>query len=129
MQSLYQDLAIRGIKLLDIGWAAAAYFILALSCVYIIDKISPKFDQANEDKKSSAYIVAQIIVRIWLIGVLSYFARNLFQLVPWPFEGVYGYKHMNVKDVANSAVFVAFFVVFDTTLQKQVATLKSRSAF
>lgn len=125
-QPLYQDIAVRGIKMLDIGFAAAGYFILALLAIMAFNKIGGKYDKAAEVKKSTPLLILQIILRVWLIGISAYIARNVFPLIPWPFEGVYGYQHIKVKEVSNGVVFSAFIVAFDTHLQSQVAYLKQR---
>ena len=125
-QSLYQDATIRSIKLVDIGWATAAYFGLALLTVFVMTKVLGQPDAEGERRKSTVRLVVEIVLHIWLIGALAYIARNVFQLMPWPFEGVYGYQHLKVKEVSNSAIFVALCVAFDSRLLTQVTELKRR---
>jgi MFS family permease len=126
MHPMQKEVAIRSIKLLDIGWATSAYFLLAILAVFLLDKVYGKFNEQVEGRKSTARIVLDIIVHVWFIGVLAYIVRNLFPLIPWPFEGVYGYKHAKTSEVTQSALFVAFVVTFDKHLQQQVSMLKSR---
>lgn len=122
----YEDIVRRSIKVVDIGYSAAAYFTFALLVVIILNKLSGPYDQKVEDEKSTIRLIIDIIFRMWLIGVLAYIARNLFHAIPFPFNGMYGYKHLHLKEVQESTIFVAFVVIFDVHLQSQVITLKKR---
>lgn len=121
-----KEIVVRSIKMLDIGWAATVYFAAAIFFVKLLNwRVVPR-DFDEDKKKSTAQLCAEVILKVWFIGVLAYITRNLFELVPWPFQGVYGYEHLKVKEVTNSAVFVAFMVVFDASLQNKVKILKER---
>jgi hypothetical protein len=123
---LNEEIVVRSIKLLDIGYAAMVYFLCAILSVKILNNMSGNFDREQEENKTTWQIMFDIILRIWVIGIFAYIVRNIFHAIPWPFEGIYGYKHMWVKEVINSAVYVAFVVVFDSYLQSQVYLLKRR---
>jgi hypothetical protein len=125
-RTFMQELVIRLIKLLDIGYAGAVYFICAMIVIQIFNRIGGEFDINKEEEKTTGQLLIQVIVKIWIIAMLAYVVRNLFELVPFPFEGVYGYQHLRVKEVTNSAIFFAFVVVFDSRLQSRVAILKDR---
>lgn len=121
-----KETVVRSIKLLDIGWAAAVYFVAAIICVKLLNWNVKSDHKSLNRQKTTARLCMEIIVKIWFIGMLAYVVRNLFGLLPWPFQGVYGYDHFKVKEVTNSAVFVAFMVVFDASLQSKVYVLKER---
>ncbi len=125
-QTAYEDLVVRLVKMLDIGWASMSYFLLAVLMIAILNRISRNSESVLYEQKSTPRLVFEVILKVWLIGVLAYIARNVFELVPWPFEGLYGYKHLKVKEVTNSAIFVAFMVTFDSQLQNKVGELKRR---
>jgi hypothetical protein len=121
-----QELIVRSIKIFDIGYAGAVYFLMALFVIQMFNFIGGDFNIDEEEKKTTSMLLIEVIVRIWVIAVLAYFARNLFELVPFPLEGVYGYQHLRVKEVTSSAIFFSFVVVFDTRLQSKVGILKER---
>lgn len=123
---LTKEVVIRSIKLLDIGYAAAVYFVAAILCVKLLNWRVLPGDLKKDKNKSTARLCLEIVLKVWVIGVLAYVVRNIFGLIPWPFQGVYGYDHLKVKEVTNSAVFVAFMVVFDASLQNKVKVLKER---
>jgi hypothetical protein len=121
-----KELVIRSIKLLDIGYAGAVYILTAILLVSIINKIEGEYNEIEEQKQSTGKIIFEIVLRMWLIGVLAYIVRNVFQMIPFPFEGIYGYKHMKVGEVRSSEIFVAFMVVFDRQLHSRIEIVKNR---
>lgn len=125
-QTVFEDLVVRGVKLLDIGVSGSFYFAAALVSVVALSNIWIVKGEKDELNKSKARLVFEIVARVWLISVLSYFVRNLWTMIPWPLEGVYGYKHLKTGEVTGSAVFAAFAVTFDTQLQAKVKTLKDK---
>ena len=131
-QPLLKDAALRGMKLLDIGWITIAYFAMALATVWLFNKVMGSYydpESPLEKSKSTAWLATEVVLHIWLIGALAYVTRNLFELVPWPLEGVYGFQHLKVKEVSSSVLYVALTVTFDARLQGQVAELKRRMGF
>jgi hypothetical protein len=120
------ELAIRSVKILDIGVSTIVYFALALATVPILNKYIGHYNAEEEDKKSTKRIVLEICLRLWCIGVLSYVVRNVYPLIPWPFDGVYGYQHSRVKEVTSGVIYASYLATFDTTLQSKVGYLRTR---
>jgi hypothetical protein len=126
MKELDKELIIRLIKIIDIGYATIVYIILAILLISFINKIAGKYDDDKENKKSTIHLFGDIILRTWIIAILAYIVRNIFQIIPFPFEGIYGYEHLKVKEVLQSSLFVSFMVIFDSHLQSRVSILKKR---
>jgi hypothetical protein len=126
MKDLTKEIVIRSIKLLDIGYAASVYILTAILLITIINKIAGEPNEMEEEKKTTGKLILDVILRIWVIGILAYIVRNLFHLIPFPLEGVYGYEHMKVGEVTSSTVFVAFMVTFDNQLHTKIEILKKR---
>ena len=125
---LTSEIVLRSIKILDIGWTTCAYFIMGLGMSVIIGKFIPKPTTAESDKKSTIRLFGEIILHSWLLGVIIYAARNIFPLLPWPLEGVWGFQHLKVKEVQSGAVFATTLIMFNSTLAQQVTYLKDRFA-
>lgn len=49
----YKDMCLRFIKILNIGWATIAYFIIAIITIDVIDKIYGNFDEDKYRKMST----------------------------------------------------------------------------
>jgi hypothetical protein len=123
---LQKDITRRAIKIIDIGYSSGFYLLSAILCVTIINKVIGKYNNEKEEKKSTGRLILDVLLNIWIIAIFAYIVRNIFHIIPWPLEGIYGYQHMKVKDVANSAVFVSFMVIFDKHLQSRIGILKKR---
>jgi hypothetical protein len=102
-QSLFENFSIRGIKILDIGYIAAMYFIIGLIASKLFDKLFGTFDPKKEDKKNIVQVGFELVGMIWLIGTSTYVVRNLAEFIPSPFDGIYGFKHSKVKELTSAA--------------------------
>jgi hypothetical protein len=98
------DLEFRTIKILDIGYITIIYFILGLLISRLFDSYLGKFNKLNDDKKYLARVGAELIIMIWLIGAIVYLTRNVVELIPSPFDGLYGFKHLQMKELGSAAV-------------------------
>jgi hypothetical protein len=125
-QTVIEDLVVRGTKLLDIGISGSFFFAMALATVITLNNIWPVKGEKEELNKSKARLVLEIVAKVWLISCLAYIVRNFWTAIPFPLEGIYGYKHLKTGEVTSSAVFAAFAVTFDTQLQAKVKTLKAK---
>lgn len=103
--SVATDIALRVMKMIDIGYIAAIYFVLAYVIAIAIDMMLGPFDKAKNDKKSGARVFGELVGQCWLFGVLTYIARNFVELIPSPFDGVMGFNHRAVKELGGAAVF------------------------
>jgi hypothetical protein len=88
---------------MDIGYVTVIYFIIGLLASRLFDKYFGLFDSKNEDKKSIYHVGLELIGMIWLIGISTYVVRNLAELIPSPFDGLYGFQHRRVKELSSAA--------------------------
>jgi len=121
-----KELIVRNIKILNIGWATVAYFFISIFILFILDKLFDEFDEEEYKKKQDYEIIIEFILYVWLIGVLIYIIRNLFSLVPFPFDGYMGYDHNKVKEVTSATMFSIFIVTFNKRMQGYYNTIKER---
>jgi len=63
---------------------------------------------------------------LWAAGILIYGVRNLMDLIPSPFDGVYGLEHLRVKELGNAGVFIFIFFYFEESLKKKMTVLYDR---
>jgi hypothetical protein len=110
--SLINEIALRSIKLLDIGYLTVIYFLLAIGVSLIIDKtvISPV--SSIYEQKSTSQLLFEVICQVWLFGIFAYFVHNLVEKIPFPLQGVYGFDHLRVKELSSTNIF---FVVLLTS--------------
>jgi hypothetical protein len=99
------DLEFRTIKILDIGYITIIYFILGLLISRLFDSYLGKFNKLNDDKKYIGRVGLELIIMIWVIAIIVYLTRNVVELIPSPFDGLYGFDHLQVKELGSAAVF------------------------
>jgi hypothetical protein len=121
-----KELIIRSIKILDIGYVTAIYFILGLILAKICDKKLGKFDKKKASKKSIFQHMIELILYLWFIGVVIYIIRNLVPLIPFPLEGIYGFKHLKVKELTSATIFSISFMYFQVYYQNKIKYIFSK---
>ena len=121
-----KELIVRSIKILDIGYITAIYFILGIILAKLCDKHFGKFEEKKADKKSIFQHVIELILYLWFIGVVIYIVRNLVPLIPFPLEGVYGFKHLKVKELTTATIFSISFMYFQVYYQNKIKYIFSK---
>lgn len=126
-ENFKNEVMIKLIKVIDIFFASFIYILAAFIVSFILDKyIFPKFDEEKENKKNFILSVLELCFIIGIIGVISYISRNLIHMIPFPLEGLYGFKHLMVYEVKSGALFTAYVILLNTYLQKKLALIKDR---
>ena len=120
------ELGFRLTKIADIGYITILYAIAALILAKVFDKVSKVLDVEDDSKKSSPRLFFEIILYLWAAGIVIYGVRNLMELVPSPFDGVYGLEHLRVKELGNAGVFIFIFFYFEESLKKKMTVLYNR---
>lgn len=120
------ELGFRLTKIADIGYITILYAIAALILAKVFDKVSKVLDVEDDSKKSSPRLFFEIILYLWAAGIVIYGVRNLMELVPSPFDGVYGLEHLRVKELGNAGVFIFIFFYFEESLKKKMTVLYDR---
>ena len=116
--------AIRFIKIIDIAYISIIYFIAAYYLAGIVDTIFVKWFGKDYKKKSKNALLLESIAQIVTIGIIAYIVRNIISLIPFPLDGVYGYKHLLLKELTESSGFFAvFFIYFQYNLQQKLTFL------
>lgn len=99
------NLLLRFVKILDVGFITVVYFVLAYVIAVGFDQWLGPFDEAKNDKKTIARVFGELILQCWFFATVTYIIRNVVELVPSPFEGILGFRHLIVKELTSAAVF------------------------
>jgi hypothetical protein len=122
--TILDELIIRSIKVIDIGYIAVIYFTLAFFISGSIDKWLGKFEA--KARKSTLRLAAEVILHIWCIGVIVYIVRNIVERIPFPLNGIRGFEHRRVKELSNAAVFTFVMLFFQKHLRHKLEYLYER---
>ena len=105
-----KELIIRSIKIYDVATITILYFTLGYTLSWLINKIYYDFDSSKKHNKGVLFL--EVCGQVAILGILIYIIRNIVNLIPFPFEGIYGYQHSRVKELQSGGVAVAFGVFY-----------------
>jgi hypothetical protein len=88
----------------DIGFITVIYFLSGFILARLFDNYLDKFDKNKEDKKTKFQLVMEIVFFLWINGIAIYIVRNLVELIPSPFNGIYGLKHDLVGELKTAPI-------------------------
>jgi hypothetical protein len=125
-KKLKKELIIRTIKIIDMGYVTMIYFVLGIFLAKICDKFLGNFDIEKEEKKPLYISIIEFLLYIWFIGVVIYIVRNIIPLIPFPLDGMYGFKHLKVKEVTSGSVFAISFIYFQTHYESKIKYISSK---
>jgi hypothetical protein len=120
------DLPFRAVKLLDISYLSAIYYIAALYLSVYVDAFYGKFDPVKADKKSTARLIAEVCGQISVMMSVFYIVRNAAEFVPSPFHGVAGLDHYRLKELAGGTIFIIMFMFYQRNFKARAEYLYNR---
>jgi len=122
-----KDFAIKIIKVADIIYITILYFAIGFLLAFVLDLCSEKLYGFHYDAKSIVVLIGEVLSQMTTLTVCAYFLRNLVQLIPFPFEGVYGFEHLRVKEVSSGAMITTFGTIFFYDLQNKLHYIRERA--
>jgi hypothetical protein len=114
------------VKLTDIGLVTMYYFVFGITFAKIFDYFYGPFEKENYKKISTVRIFFEIVFHLFLIGVVAYALRNVVSLIPFPFEGVAGFRHERLKELEGGHVLALVLVLFQKNLMKKISYFADR---
>ena len=126
MRGLKSEVRFRFIKIMDIGYMVILYFIFGIFLSKITDKLFGGYSQEELKAKSTLRLIMELLVTIWFNMVLFYVARNIMQVIPSPFDGLYGYEHSRLKEVTNTAILGLTYLYFQNGFRIKLDELNLR---
>jgi hypothetical protein len=121
-----KELVIRSIKVIDIGFITALYLTFGIVLAKLCDKVLGELDEEKENQKPLWQLLIELFLYLWFVGIVVYVVRNVVQMIPFPFHGVYGYDHFRVKELINAVIFFVMFLHFQEYYQKKIRHLFTR---
>ncbi len=125
-QTLKEDLIIRGIKIIDIGFITILYFTLGFLVSIWFNRMYEKYVDLVNDYKSNFRLIIELLLHIWLLGITVYIARNLVEKIPSPLDNIAGFSHKRVKELHSATVFTLVFFYSQTYMREKMGYLYKR---
>jgi hypothetical protein len=120
-QTFSNDILMRSIKIIDIGYVAIIFITFAIILSRIVDEYMGEFDEKKEENKPLWKKCIEFLLIVWLYGVIIYIARNLAELIPFPLNGYKGYDHYRLKELYNGTIFTLTFYLFCDNLKQRLS--------
>lgn len=121
----HNEFLLRIIKIIDIGFLAAIYFVLGILGSAIFDNLYGPFDDAYEQSKSTFRLWGEIILHLSLVGVSVYLLRNFVEKIPFPLNGIQGYDHNKVTELSGG-IILTFSILNQNVLRRKIEILYNR---
>ena len=115
------------VKITAIIYVSIIYFVLAYYFAGIMDAFFAKWFGTDYTKKSKYLLLGECLLQVLIVAIMSYLVRNLVSMIPFPLDGMYGFKHDLLKELTESGGFFAvFFIIFQYHLQEKLSFLAKR---
>ena len=116
------------IKIFAIFYVSVLYTIFGIYITTLLDEYG--FNDLlinNDDKNDSIFtLVFETSVVVGVIAVFAFIGRNLIQIIPFPFDGLFGFDYSNVKEVAAGSILLVFMFTFSASLFNKIELLRSK---
>jgi hypothetical protein len=68
----------------------------------------------------------EICFIIGFLSIVSYIIRNLYEKIPFIFDGIYSFDHRRVKELNNGSIFFTFVLIFCYYFQNKIIIIKKK---
>ena len=118
------------IKFIAIIYVTIIYAIGGLIITISTDRYlnKPYYDKSEgaEEKISTKQHIIETVIILSILGIFTYIGRNILQLIPFPLEGIYGFKHLKVKELTSATIFSISFMYFQVYYQNKIKYIFSK---
>jgi ABC-type multidrug transport system fused ATPase/permease subunit len=101
-------------------------FISQIFDKYVFNSNKIETDIKKIDKLSTYIIIIKTFLIVALYGVFSFFFRNIITYIPFPLDGINGFKYEKVKEIASGSVFFIILITFSETIGKLYLQIKKK---
>ena len=126
MTNIKSEARFRLIKIMDIGYMVILYVIFGIFLSKITDALFGEYTEDETKAKSTLRLIIEIIIIVWFTIIVFYVARNIMEVVPSPFDGLYGYDHSRLKEVTNGLILAFTYIYFQNELRNKLGELNRR---
>lgn len=128
--SLIDNPSLTFIKIIAIAFITVIYsvggFLLTVGAdKYLMKDFNDKTDEETDDKSTSRHF-GEITAILALFGILAYVGRNILQLIPFPLDGLYGFKYSDVKELTTGSLVLWILINYSPTLTNKINIIRKR---
>lgn len=109
-----------GVKLLDIGLVSVYFFVIGIAVAKVFDYVYGDFHKEKYKKHSKLRLFFEIVLHLFLLGVVAYLLRNIVERIPFPLDGVAGFDHELLKELEGGHMMAVVMILFQKNLQDKI---------
>lgn len=114
------------VKLFDIGLVTIYYFLFGVLVAKLFDILYGEFSKKKHDQHSTLRLFAEIVLHLFAIGVSAYALRNIVGAIPFPLEGVAGFRHERLKELHGGTALAIVLFLFQKNLREKLTYFADR---
>jgi hypothetical protein len=89
-----------------IGYTNVVFFVAGLGLAIVLERILPDFDVHIYERRSTQRIIVEVLLHVFLIGVLVYVVRRMVSFLPSPFENMVGFRQERLEERSGGVFLV-----------------------
>jgi hypothetical protein len=115
-------------KVADLGLVTFYYFVFALVFAVLLNLLTRLYEKYSpaDTTKSTLRLSVEIILNIFFVAVAFWVIRNIVERIPFPLEGLGGYRHSRLSAEAVSGIAALTLILFQTALNDKIRELNNR---
>ena len=109
----WNSFMLMNIKILDIGALGVYYFLGSIIFVTVFNNFFRMLYETDKNKikdVSTSTLLIQTCIQSSVILIVSFYLRHFVRNIPFPFEGMYNYKHSMTKEI-NGGIVLSFAMI------------------
>ncbi len=118
-------------KVTDIGLVSFYYMSFTITASILLQLLTRVYDKytapkEGEEAKSTLRLFLEIVANIFFIAVAFWVARNVIERVPFPLDGLGGYRHARLSTETISQIGTLALILFQTSLMEKIKVFNDR---
>lgn len=114
-------------KITDLALVTFYYFSLAIVFSVALNFLTQLYESHLPSKeKTTRRLTFEIIANIFFVAVAFWVIRNVVERIPFPLEGMGGYRHARLSQATTAAIATLTLVLFQTSLTDKIRELNAR---
>jgi hypothetical protein len=117
-ETLKNDIIIKTIRILDIGYITILFFTIGIIASTILD-IMHDLLFTKKHKKRLISVIFEIIIMIILTGIVAHTCKNILDIIPSPLTRYYN-NNYNIQELISISSFIILLFILEKNLKKNI---------
>lgn len=114
------------INIADLFFLTIIQVLSAVMITIILDKYVFQEDHTKDKKKSTIRLLIEACVYSGILWITIYQVGKLIRKIPFPLDGMYGYKHVKNEEYHFLSIIPPFAIIFCDSIHYKLEELRRR---